>query len=71
MLPTFAAQIALIGNLLNANKEKRQRIFENEINNPMWQVISIINNVRADPLVLTSVCYLVLQLFKQEAIYQD
>lgn len=37
----------------------------------MWQVISIINNVRADPLVLKSVCYFVLLLFKQEAIYQD
>ena len=65
----FAAQIYLMGSLLNASKEKRLKVFADEPNNPIWNVITIINHSKADPLVLTSVCYVVDQLFKLDDIY--
>jgi len=65
----FAAQIYLMGSLLNASKEKRHSVFADEPNNPLWNVITIINHSKADPLVLTSVCYVVDQLLKLDDIY--
>ena len=55
----FAGQICLIGSLLNSREDKRRKVFSDEPNNPVWHVIGIINHSKADPLVLTSVCYLV------------
>ena len=65
----FATQIYLMGSLLNACKEKRNKVFADEPNNPIWNVITIINHSKADPLVLTSVCYVIDQLFKLDEIY--
>jgi len=67
---TFAAQIHLLGSLLNASEEKRRRIFEKE-SNPVMQVISIVNHPKADPIVLTSVCYLIHQLLKIPEVLED
>jgi hypothetical protein len=58
-----------MGSLLNASKGERLKVFANEPNNPIWNVITIINHSKADPLVLTSVCYVVDQLLKLDEIY--
>lgn len=65
----FANQICLIGSLLNGSKEKRRKVFSDETT--VWNVIGIINHSKADPLVLTSVCFLVHQLLKLDDITKD
>jgi hypothetical protein len=65
----FANQICLIGSLLNGSKEKRRKVFSDETT--VWHVIGIINHSKADPLVLTSVCFLVHQLLKLDDIIKE
>ena len=66
----FAAQVYFIGSLLNAKDEKRKNIIEPE-DNSLWQILNIINHQQNDPLILTSVCYLLRQLLKIKEIVYD
>lgn len=55
--------------MLNGSKEKRKKVFSDET--IIWHVIGIINHSKADPLVLTSVCFLVHQLLKLDDITKE
>jgi len=57
---TFAAQIECLAALLSADKKERAEIlFEDEL---VFQLMTITQNFKTDPVLLTAVCSLTLKV---------